>query len=140
MPMTTLIRTTQIALLLVTALLFSGLADTLPDTYRGGLISAAVILLVLLLGLYRAQQRPAPVSGADVEPSQDESLHALAEGLAQWRERLAPLDEATLGYRAQLESNGWSPAAAEQMAVSFYATQIHMLNHAIDQGHGQDSE
>lgn len=50
----------------------------------------------------------------------DEVAHQLAQAVAQMREMLAPVDEATLGYRRQLEENGWSPEAAEEMALSFH--------------------
>lgn len=75
------------------------------------------------------------------KPEQLLDLHAitneLANNIANWREIIAPLDEATAGYRAQLEAEGWSAPAAEQMAISFYALQMSMLtqhaNRAIAQ-------
>lgn len=57
-------------------------------------------------------------------PSPD---HKLAEALADLRERLAPLDEAALGYRRQLEEQGWSPTAAEQMALAFHTILLGYL-------------
>jgi hypothetical protein len=47
--------------------------------------------------------------------------HQMAEAVAQIREALAPIDEATMGYRKQLEEQGWSPTAAETMALGFHS-------------------
>jgi hypothetical protein len=41
-----------------------------------------------------------------------EMAHQVAQGIASMREALAPLDEATLGYKAQLIEAGWSAASA----------------------------
>ena len=46
--------------------------------------------------------------------------HQIAQGVAQLRECMAPIDEAVTGYRQQLQEAGWSPTAAEQMAVEFH--------------------
>ena len=56
-----------------------------------------------------------------------QAANELANNIANWREIMAPLDEATAGYRAQLESDGWSTPAAEQMAIGFYTLQMSML-------------
>ncbi|GGK61343.1 hypothetical protein Sme01_03040 [Sphaerisporangium melleum] len=57
----------------------------------------------------------------------DDVAHKLAQAVAQMREMLAPLDEATLGYRRQLEETGWSPEAAEEMALSFHRMAIGQM-------------
>jgi len=57
--------------------------------------------------------------------------HQLAAGLADIREALGPLDEAVRGYRDQLERDGWTTSAAEQMALAFYSLQISMLRQHI---------
>ena len=46
--------------------------------------------------------------------------HDFATAIAQMRDILAPIDEAVLGYRKQLEEEGWSPTAAETMALEFH--------------------
>lgn len=50
----------------------------------------------------------------------DQIMHDLANGIAQLREILAPIDEAATGYRAHLEKQGWSPTAAETIALDFH--------------------
>lgn len=55
------------------------------------------------------------------------ATHQLAEGIATMREMLAPIDEATAGYRKQLEAAGWSPTAAETMALQFHALLMAQL-------------
>lgn len=57
-----------------------------------------------------------------------ELAHQLAEGIAKIREALAPIDEATLGYKRQLEEQGWSPTAAEKMALAFHAMLLSYVN------------
>jgi hypothetical protein len=52
----------------------------------------------------------------------DQMMHQLAEGIAQLREMLAPIDEAAVGYRKHLEEQGWSPTIAEHMAFEFHRT------------------
>lgn len=59
-----------------------------------------------------------------------EVANELAQAVAQVREMLAPVDEATLGYRRQLEENGWSPQAAEQMALSFHTLLLQHMRGA----------
>ena len=46
--------------------------------------------------------------------------HGLATAIAEMREMLAPIDEAVTGYRKQLEGAGWSPTAAETMALELH--------------------
>lgn len=79
-----------------------------------------------------------PNPSADVsEPpamSVADAANHYARGVANMRELLAPLDEATLGYRAQLEATGWSSPAAEQMAVMFYTSQMIGFTAAVSGG------
>jgi hypothetical protein len=56
-----------------------------------------------------------------------DSTNRLASGIAQVREYLAPIDEAALGYRRQLEQAGWSPTAAEKMALAFHAMLLSFM-------------
>lgn len=53
--------------------------------------------------------------------------HQFAEGIARMRGAMAPLDEATLGYRTQLIGSGWSQEAAEDMAVQFFTMLMSKL-------------
>jgi hypothetical protein len=48
------------------------------------------------------------------------AAHQVALAIAGMRQVLAPIDDAALGYRAQLEGQGWSAAAAERMAFQFH--------------------
>jgi hypothetical protein len=52
----------------------------------------------------------------------DDMMHQLAQGIAQLRELLAPIDEAAAGYRKHMEEQGWSPTIAEHMAFEFHRT------------------
>ena len=45
---------------------------------------------------------------------------ALAEALLKMSEVLAPVMEAVDGYRAEAERRGYSPTAAEAMALEFH--------------------
>lgn len=75
------------------------------------------------------------------KPEQPLDIHdianELARNVANWREVLAPLDEATAGYRVQLEADGWSPAAAEQMAISFHTLQMSVLAQHVNNAFAQ---
>lgn len=55
------------------------------------------------------------------------AAHQFAQGIAQMRETFAPIDEATLGYRVQLEAAGWSPTVAEQMAFQFFTVLMNTV-------------
>jgi hypothetical protein len=55
------------------------------------------------------------------------AAHEFAKGLAVFREIVAPIDETVLGYRRQLEAAGWSPTAAEQMALSLHGVLMAQL-------------
>lgn len=55
------------------------------------------------------------------------AAHQVAETSARLSGILTPIDEATLGYRHRLEAEGWSPTAAEQMALGFYGLQVTAL-------------
>lgn len=100
------------------------LAAATPQWWEAG-VSLAVALLCL------AAARPKPTPAAPDEPGEDRA-HAFAQGLASDRELLAPLDEAAIGYRTQLVADGWSPEAAENMALAFYGTQLNMLTNTIE--------
>ena len=51
----------------------------------------------------------------------------LAEALLKMNDMLAPVREAIDGYRADLIRNGYSPEAAESMAVSYHNYFFAML-------------
>ena len=59
------------------------------------------------------------------------AAHEFAKGLAVFREIVAPVDETVLGYRRQLEADGWSPTAAEHMALSLHGVLMAQLVAAI---------
>jgi hypothetical protein len=46
-----------------------------------------------------------------------EVANAVAGAAANMREALRPVEEAARGYKLELEQHGWSPTAAEQVAV-----------------------
>lgn len=58
----------------------------------------------------------------------DEMANHLAEAIAGIKQVLAPIDEATIGYRKQLEEAGWSPTAAEHMALEFHRMLMSSVN------------
>jgi len=60
--------------------------------------------------------------------------HEVTRAVANLREVFAPIDEATAGYRAQLEAAGWSPQIAEQMADRFHALLIGMFARGLTSG------
>jgi hypothetical protein len=62
------------------------------------------------------------VAEGSVPFNPDQMMHQLAQGIAQLRELLAPIDEAAAGYRKHLEEEGWSPTIAEHMAFEFHRT------------------
>ncbi|WP_141576162.1 hypothetical protein [Actinomadura sp. WMMA1423] len=101
------------------------------------LMLAAIVIgltvVVLMIWLARRDQGPTgrPEEPDEAEPDKD-LPHMFAQNLAEFRENLAPLDEAARGYRTQLIADGWSEDAAENMALAFYATQMNMLNKAIE--------
>jgi hypothetical protein len=64
------------------------------------------------------------MSSEEPTPTAGDFTHLIAKSVADLRELLAPLDEATLGYRRHLETQGWSPPVAEQMALWFYAAKM----------------
>lgn len=58
----------------------------------------------------------------------------LAETLAQLHAQLTPLIEAVAGHRAALETAGFSPTAAEAMAVAFHAALMQHIANARQPG------
>lgn len=105
-------------------------------------IVAVIVAAVIIVS--RRSEDPAP----DEDQAEDQAdggefdghaaAHAVAEGLANWRAALAPLDEAVLGYRRQLLSDGWSPDAAEEMALTLYGTQARVMEQAFLQAPAQE--
>lgn len=47
-------------------------------------------------------------------------VRAVTEGLLALSELMAPMGDAVDGYRADLERRGYSPTAAETMALDFH--------------------
>jgi len=43
-----------------------------------------------------------------------------AEMMLQILEMMAPVREAMVGYRAQLEADGWTPTSAEKLAMDLF--------------------
>ncbi|MUN41425.1 hypothetical protein [Actinomadura litoris] len=60
-------------------------------------------------------------------PDVNDAANMLAGGLADIREALGPLDETVRGYRDQLQRDGWSTAAAEQMAITLHQLMLARL-------------
>lgn len=58
----------------------------------------------------------------------DAMANQLAEAIAGIKQVLAPIDEATSGYRKQLEAAGWSSYAAEKMALEFHRMLMAQVN------------
>lgn len=52
---------------------------------------------------------------------------ALANMMAAVLDNLAPIVEAAVGYRTQLESAGYSPTMAEQLAAQFHFGMVYMV-------------
>jgi hypothetical protein len=63
--------------------------------------------------------------------SNDDMAHGVAETIATMREVFAPMDDAALGYRAQLVAAGWSSSVAEQMAAQFFNLLIAMFTQGL---------
>lgn len=61
-----------------------------------------------------------------------DAAHEIAQLIANAREMFAPMDEAALGYRAQLINAGWGPSAAEQMAAQFFNLLIAMFTKGLN--------
>ena len=57
-----------------------------------------------------------------------EMANQLAQAIAGIKQVLAPIDEATSGYRTQLEAAGWSSHAAEKMALEFHRMLMAQVN------------
>ncbi|RMB85607.1 hypothetical protein [Streptomyces shenzhenensis] len=49
----------------------------------------------------------------------DKRRHELTNGLLAMREQLAPVFDTADGMRADMEKRGWSPTAAEQVALAW---------------------
>lgn len=49
------------------------------------------------------------------------STNPMVDAMMQLTEMLAPMGEAVDGYRADLERRGYSPTAAESMAMEFHS-------------------
>lgn len=52
---------------------------------------------------------------------------SFAEALAQLLANLQPITEATIGYRKQLEAEGYSPTAAEAMSVRMHEAMMAVV-------------
>ncbi|HEY9408905.1 MAG TPA: hypothetical protein VIP77_04930 [Jiangellaceae bacterium] len=57
----------------------------------------------------------------------DAISHTVATAMAGLRDIFKPIDEAVAGYRRQLEGEGWSPQAAEAMAVGMHQVMTSQL-------------
>lgn len=56
-----------------------------------------------------------------------DAAHEIAQAIVNAREMFAPMDDAALGYRAQLIEAGWPTSVAEQMAAQFFNLLIAMF-------------
>lgn len=70
-----------------------------------------------LAGPVNGPQRP---SKADLERMR----HELSNGLLLMSEQMAPIFDAADGMRADLEKRGWSPTAAEQVALAWLMSAV----------------
>jgi hypothetical protein len=55
------------------------------------------------------------------QPEADHRRHVLATVMLQMTEQMTPIFDTADGMRADLESRGWSPTAAEQAAAAWLA-------------------
>lgn len=60
-------------------------------------------------------------------PDPHQFANQLAEAIALINQMIAPVDEAALGYRRTLEEQGWSPTAAEEMALNYHGLLMNQL-------------
>lgn len=58
------------------------------------------------------------------QQSPGELAHEFAKSCANFSEILAPLRDATNGYKQSYMADGWSEEAAEAMAVQYHAAMI----------------
>lgn len=100
-----------------------------PLPARSGAPAGEADLQQLHEAFERQYGPPVTAAASSVDPSA--AAGRVAATLAQVRETLAPIEEAARGQRAHLEAAGWSPAVAEQMAVSFY---VLVLTRALTPG------
>lgn len=62
-------------------------------------------------------------------PIDPAKVTAMAGALAQMSELMTTVIEATTGYRARCEAAGFSPAAAEAMAVEYHRSVMGIITH-----------
>ncbi|MFB4306954.1 hypothetical protein [Actinomadura sp. GTD37] len=84
--------------------------------------------------------QPTGPLGQDPNPVDlDAVSHQIAIAMAGMRDVFKPIDEAVTGYRRQLEGEGWSPPAAEAMAVGMHQVMTAQLITATVTGKGETS-
>lgn len=59
----------------------------------------------------------------------EEMSNHVAHWCADAREILAPVEEASLGYRAHLIEQGWATSSAETMSVEFFKMVLRAMGH-----------
>lgn len=60
-------------------------------------------------------------------PDPHDFANQLAEAIAKFNQMIAPIDEASVGYRHRLEEQGWSPTAAEAMALNYHSQLMNQI-------------
>lgn len=92
---------------LIAVFVVLGAANVALGAWWSAMAAAFALGLLISSNLHR-RTRPA-------EPP------STAEAMAQVLDQMHQLEEAARGYRARLERMGWSPTAAENMALQFHA-------------------
>lgn len=67
-------------------------------------------------------------------PDFDAIAHNVGLGAANLRQMVEPIAEAAAGYRRKLEADGWSPTAAETIALSFHDVLMAQMLHSVKGG------
>ena len=57
----------------------------------------------------------------------EDKSNGLTQGLLQLNEIMSQVVEAAAGYRTQLETAGFSPVAAEEMAIEYHSQLIQLV-------------
>jgi len=72
------------------------------------------------------------MSPEDTPPST--ALTQMLEAISQLNDFLTPMLEAAIGHKAKCEAVGFSPAAAEQMAVEYYRMMVDVIRANLVKG------
>jgi hypothetical protein len=97
--------------------------------FVGLVIGLSILLLIaaLLDWLTVRRRRSAPTPTETMPLDMDEARVVLTNMLTQMSETMEVVNEAAAGYRANLEARGYSPTAAEVLAVEYHRSLVRML-------------